>query len=414
MAEYKIPTPIEETENALPVVAPRFPRFEDSFLKHNRNFADAASDWASTRFDALYLPDTEKPKIDAILRNDVMLRFHGESIATDTLPQVIELLHNSENYFYYTSGNRDVQKSKIKSIRPLIPDDVAGKELPPVVAQNKLKDARTVNNKIMQVAMATGGHVDTLMLIDDKVSNFFLLLSQYTRMPKNLVKSLRDEEILDYMNDSDFERLLHDIEDFSQINAATIQQFAFVYVPPSKPVGETQTLAVSPKRDFRVRLLMDAVNKANPNDRIPCTHIADQDVVKSNLPERYIGLVDVDGVMVSQQKVLTSREQELKDSLREQTTDVYTKAFGISPQEFLHFLQDVSNTKIVSVGLTEIHINKYSYRSEEGKQLWNLSVRYPAISKRNSLYINGIDTSSIQAVFSDLEIPEAIPEETSK
>lgn len=408
MKELPQKNPAEIVENSS-ITASRFPGFEQTFVANDRNFTTAAINWATSRLDALYIPDPLRADISDTLAHEVMVRFNGEAIRTDVFPQIMDILQKSQAFMLWTSGNTEVQTAKTNAVRGCMPDAVVQRELPPIIAANKLKQTPKASHAILKAGLDQK-QKPTIMVIDDKISNMFKLLGQYSDLPESIATALHDEENIDSMNEKDFKTLLMEVSRYARANRKIIAGFSHVYVPPDKPVGESRILEVSPLRAARVTQLMRSVNGAFFSGPLPFMHrnpfidSRDTERVQQDMPSHYVALVDVDGVLVSQTKVLATREQELKNSLREQMVTAYKNAFAMSPQEFLEFLQYGNNTQITTVNGGEMHINKYSRLSPEGTPVFDLSITYPHTGKIKKLQINNIDPTTIKAAFGDLDL----------
>ena len=199
-----------------------------------------------------------------------------------------------------------------------------------------------------------------VVIIEDKISNMMKFMKEYIAI------SQLDEEVqIPTISEDELDKEAFEFSLFLTAwklaigkHANLFDRFRFVYVPPEKPEGEAAISHTSPLRNQRIREWIKAGNETikivrSNKSIIPIQlanvlyrysayqffHIEDENTHLSKIiTPRSIVVADVDGPLVSQSRVLATREVVLQSAFKKILEDYYRRIFLVGIEEVARYL----------------------------------------------------------------------------
>lgn len=378
------------------------PTFEDYFADPaiGKDFKKAATTWMKDRSALVpHLPNNEELFLTPFYETveAAVVRCDGLDIFSSRFDYLTGHIKKAARIVLWSEGTTvQLQQNKVTAVKDKWEKDYA---IPPDSVDELIGETKI--EKIDEAIVAAESMVDCkrsakketlpIVIIEDKITNIMKVMKRYiTKAGKSAGNPAEipevKEDYLDKMTDGEFAGFLEKWKTEVHRHADNFRRFRFVYVPPEKEAGEDGAIRVSPIRDSRVRQWLSASNDVLKEEKakqsiLPNTvagvvykrsadqffHIQDEKTdLKKIITDCTVVVADVDGPLVSQMKILATREKVLREAARNKLEEVYQKVFFAQVEDIAPFiLRDTSQVGVIRLleGKHELRVG-YQYLNE--------------------------------------------------
>lgn len=345
------------------------PTYGECFARSGKDFSAAARDWVDARIPASGLPlwksvydQMQEWAIDAVGQYDArILSNHFETFAKG--------IGRASLVIFWSEGAIDAQRSKLAVVKGSLRDterlpqsvDLVGLQKMDFV-DTAMKHVHLKESELRQKDLLQGGQVP-VVIIEDKISNMMSFMRRYIdeesispagdRAETSEIGTSTDFEFKEELLDGqfiEFEEKLAAWKEFVERHTSEFSQFKFLYVLPDKPVAEISQLRKD--RVYRIITETNAIlQQEGPTDvhffRIDGTPAT---TIDQTMPPNSVVISDVDGPLVSQQRILATREAMIQKAMAKHIDELFDQYYGITALPFLYF---ISNPDLRSIAVAE-------------------------------------------------------------
>lgn len=335
------------------------PDFSLCFDQANKSFASAAKIWLETRKAVLPCDDHSFAFLCQSLTERILS--FSNNILTDHFFLLSQPLAKAAAVVLWTQGKEPkAQERKIETIKKAW--TFAGCfNLPPekifsFCQEDKIPLFRDIialaESQVDKIHRLTGKHDKaSIVVVEDKLSNMIRVIRDYIELSGNKstsnVSHLENDEEIDRMTEGEFQAFLSEWQTIILRNPIHFSRFQFVYVLPDKeedPIGHKSAF-VSPLRKERIRRFLEASNqiyKSHAKEKANRFHYFDNQNFDFGriVTSESVVVMDVDGPLVSQRKVLNDCERRLAENFLAELDTFYRQRFGMDFARFSRFLLD--------------------------------------------------------------------------
>lgn len=345
-----------------------FPTYGECFARNGKDFSAAARDWVDARIPTSGLPSEDssvheqmqKWAVDAVGRYD-------ERILSDHFEIFAKGIDRASLVIFWSEGDIDAQKSKLAVVKGSLRDTGRLHQSVDLVGRQKLslvdaamKHVHRVESQQRGKGLLQQSEQIPVVLIEDKISNMMAFMMQYadegnispaydqseTIDGDTSADFLFREELLDE-KEFDFEQKLSTWKDFVNRHASEFNQFRFIYVAPDKPAAE-----LSPIRRERVQQIIRITNellsqKGFGDDHFLQMNGMPEKILDEAMCSHSVVISDVDGPLVSQQRILVSREAMIRRVMAEYIDELFDRYYGMTALQFLYFVNQSDLKSVV-------------------------------------------------------------------
>lgn len=324
------------------------PIFQEYFARHDKSFSQAALAWAEDRRVLFPFGDgTIDTQINSLVQETVST--FDDQILSSRFSAFTPHLARAASIICWSEGDREIQRKKVGAVKARWQDaGINPNTVLELIGEAKMESVSDVimqAETIKETRFGPDSKSLPIVIIEDKITNMMKFMREYIAISplneKIEIPAISEDE-LDKENFA-FDEFLTTWKQAIDQHLNNFRRFRFVYVPPEK-----QFSADSALRAERVKAWITASNEALKDSRargsvVPQLagilykytpdqffHIEDTttDLSKVITP-RSIVVADVDGPLVSQSRVLATRESVLQAAYKRLLEATYLKTFMV-------------------------------------------------------------------------------------